>query len=76
MFLKSIYIIQGQFNIRLNVSYLSYKKTSANKGGFFCHESKSYFFDFDLEEEVFLLVEAVFLVEQEELQQDLVALEP
>ncbi len=39
--------------------------------------STSYFLDFDLEEEeVFLLEEAVFLEEEEELQQDLVAFEP
>lgn len=56
------------------------KKTTSDKGGFFSLMSKNYFFAFDLEEVVFLLaveaLEAVFLEEQEELQQDLAAFAP
>lgn len=53
------------------------KKTTLVKVVLFLLFSTSYFLDFDLEEEeVFLLEEAVFLEEEEELQQDLVAFEP
>ncbi len=53
------------------------KKPPWSRWSFFLLFSTSYFLDFDLEEEeVFLLEEAVFLEEEEELQQDLVAFEP
>ena len=51
-----------------------HKKTTLIKVAF-CFFSKSYFLDLDFEE-VFLLEEAVFLEEEEVLQQDFAALEP
>ena len=52
------------------------KKPPCLRWPFSAFSSTSYFLDLDLEEEDFLLEEAVFLEEEEELQQDLVALEP
>lgn len=52
------------------------KKNHPNKGGFLFALKSDYFFAFALEVETFLLEEAVFFVEEDLLQQDLVAFEP
>ena len=51
-------------------------KNHPNKGGFLSFRKVNYFFAFALEVEVFLQEEAVFFVEEDLLQQDLVAFEP
>ncbi len=67
IFLVFFYLYCGQFLI---------KKTTQIRVAFLFALKSDYFFAFALEVETFLLEEAVFFVEEDLLQQDLVAFEP